>query len=184
MISQPRFVLSVAVEKVPKVLEEDVLVESGTNMSIGCPGLKRNTFVVQLEWRCAGGGCGSAAGKAAKGAKQVKQTNKQTKNKTSTYFPDVAFPNFFFTTLHFPECMIPHFFSIHATQSHKLVRYVKDQGTTVFRSKRRLGLEPDRFSLSFSPVRPEDAGGYSCLVNGRAEPDAVITIRVIGEEEI
>ena len=31
-----------------------MLVESGTNMSIGCPGLTKNTFVVQLEWRCTG----------------------------------------------------------------------------------------------------------------------------------
>lgn len=40
---------------------DDVLVEAGTNVSIGCPGMTRNTFVVQLEWRCIGP-CGSSAG--------------------------------------------------------------------------------------------------------------------------
>jgi len=40
------------------VLSDDVLVEAGTNVSIGCPGMTRNTFVVQLEWRCIGP-CGS-----------------------------------------------------------------------------------------------------------------------------
>jgi hypothetical protein len=29
------------------VLIDDVLVEAGTNVSIGCPGMTRNTFVVQ-----------------------------------------------------------------------------------------------------------------------------------------
>jgi len=43
------------------VLSDDVLVEAGTNVSIGCPGMTRNTFVVQLEWRCVGP-CGSASG--------------------------------------------------------------------------------------------------------------------------
>ena len=32
----------------------DVMAEAGTNMSIGCPGITRNTFVVHLEWRCRG----------------------------------------------------------------------------------------------------------------------------------
>ena len=38
----------------------DVMAEAGTNMSIGCPGITRNTFVVHLEWRCRGqcGGIG------------------------------------------------------------------------------------------------------------------------------
>ena len=49
------------------VLSDDVLVEAGTNVSIGCPGMTRNTFVVQLEWRCIGP-CGStgSAGKPVK----------------------------------------------------------------------------------------------------------------------
>ena len=41
-------------------LVDDVIVEAGTNISIGCPGITRNTFVVQLEWRCQGR-CGDAA---------------------------------------------------------------------------------------------------------------------------
>ena len=32
----------------------EVMAEAGTNMSIGCPGITRNTFVVHLEWRCRG----------------------------------------------------------------------------------------------------------------------------------
>lgn len=58
-------------------------------MSIGCPGLKRSTFVVQLEWRCCCGPCGQAA----KTSSSKKSDNKE----------------------------------------FKLLRYVKDQGTTVFR---------------------------------------------------
>ena len=33
---------------------DEVMVEAGSNMSVGCPGMTRNTFVVQLEWRCRG----------------------------------------------------------------------------------------------------------------------------------
>ena len=43
----------------------DVMAEAGTNMSIGCPGITRNTFVVHLEWRCrgqCGGGSSSVVG--------------------------------------------------------------------------------------------------------------------------
>ena len=122
-----------------KVLEEEVLVESGTNMSIGCPGLTRNTFVVQLEWRCSSGRCGS-------------QSKIVTSNKGSA--------------------------------EHGLLKYVKDQGTTVFKSKKRLRLEDDKagmFSLAFSPVRAEDEGSYTCLINNRPNPDAVIKLKVLGE---
>ena len=42
----------------------EVMAEAGTNMSIGCPGITRNTFVVHLEWRCRGqcGGMGGYGG--------------------------------------------------------------------------------------------------------------------------
>ena len=36
------------------VMVDDVMVEANSNVSIGCPGMTRNTFVVQLEWRCRG----------------------------------------------------------------------------------------------------------------------------------
>ena len=110
---------------------EDVLVESGTNMSIGCPGLTRNTFVVQLEWRCQGQ-CGS-----------TKKISDETE--------------------------------------HGLLRYVKDQGTTVFKSKKRLRLDTDMFSLAFDPVKSSDQGRYSCLINNRPQPDAVIKLKVLGK---
>ena len=36
------------------VMVDDVMVEARSNVSIGCPGMTGNTFVVQLEWRCRG----------------------------------------------------------------------------------------------------------------------------------
>ena len=112
------------------VLTEEVLVESGTNISIGCPGLTRNTFVVQLEWRCQGQ-CGSS------------DENKKAE--------------------------------------HVLLKYIKDSGTTVFKSKRRLRLETDMFSLAFSPVNRRDLGRYTCVINNRPQPDAVIKLHVLGK---
>ncbi len=44
---------------------DEVMVEAGTNVSIGCPGMTRNTFVVQLEWRCRGE-CGAASATSKK----------------------------------------------------------------------------------------------------------------------
>ena len=41
---------------------DDVIVEAGSNISLGCPGMTRNTFVVQLEWRCRGE-CGGPTSK-------------------------------------------------------------------------------------------------------------------------
>ena len=40
---------------------DEVMVEAGSNVSIGCPGMTRNTFVVQLEWRCRGECGGNSA---------------------------------------------------------------------------------------------------------------------------
>lgn len=40
---------------------DEVIAESGTNISIGCPGITQNTFVIQVEWRCTGQ-CGSKTG--------------------------------------------------------------------------------------------------------------------------
>jgi hypothetical protein len=115
-------------------LIEEVLVEAGTNMSIGCPGLTRNTFVVQLEWVCTGQ-CGDSRTSAAS-----------------------------------------------AEATHGLLKYVKDKGTTVFKSKGRVMLEDEEnFSLSFSPVDSRDRGKYSCLINNQAKPDAVIKLKVLGE---
>ena len=111
---------------------EEVHVESGTNMSIGCPGLTRNTFVVELEWICTGQ-CGDSR-------------------------------------------------AVSADAKHGLLKYVKDKGTTVFKSKGRIGLEDeDKFSLSFNPVQPRDEGRYTCLINSRPKPDAVIKLKVLGK---
>ena len=120
---------------------EEVLVESNTNMSIGCPGLTRNTFVVQLEWRCVGQ-CGTPL-------KKNSPKKKKDKNKKA---------------------------------EHTLLRYVKDQGTTVFKSKDRLRLDTEMFSLAFAPVASEDKGRYSCLINNRPSPDAVIKMNVLGKK--
>ena len=53
----------------------EVMAEAGTNMSIGCPGITRNTFVVHLEWRCRGqcGGMGGTVyGGGSNGDNEVK----------------------------------------------------------------------------------------------------------------
>lgn len=112
-------------------LVDNVLVESGTNISIGCPGMTRNTFVVQIEWICVGV-CGST---------------KKLPRKTV----------------------------------HSLLKYVKDQGTSVYKNKRRLRLDQDLFALEFDPVTSLDAGEYKCLINNRPSPEARINLKVLGE---
>ena len=114
-------------------------MESNTNISIGCPGITRNTFVVQLEWRCTGN-CGSGSN-----SKKSSLAKKSAKNK-----------------------------------EHGLLKYVKDQGTTVFKNKKRLRLDMEMFSLEFDPVTAADSGNYKCLINNRPNPDAVIDLNVLG----
>ena len=56
---------------------DEVMVEAGSNISIGCPGMTRNTFVVQLEWRCrgeCGGGPSSASKKSFSKTDNVEET--------------------------------------------------------------------------------------------------------------
>ena len=119
----------------------EVLAEAGTNMSIGCPGVTRNTFVVQLEWRCIGQ-CGNSEAYRAMsiGPSQMDDVN----------------------------------------GAQKLLKYVKDQETTVDKARSRIRLDQDMFGLEFDPVTAKDAGRYLCLINNRPLPDAVIQLNVLG----
>ena len=117
----------------------EVLAEAGTNMSIGCPGVTRNTFVVQLEWKCIGR-CGNV-----KDSRPIGQSDDD--------------PN----------------------SGVKLLKYVKDQETTVLASKSRIRLEQDMFALEFDPITAKDDGKYLCLINNRPLPDAVIHLNVLGK---
>ncbi|CAB4063723.1 PTPRG [Lepeophtheirus salmonis] len=36
------------------VMIDEVMAESGTNISVGCPGMSLNTFIIELEWQCMG----------------------------------------------------------------------------------------------------------------------------------
>ncbi|TRY70126.1 hypothetical protein TCAL_15008 [Tigriopus californicus] len=115
-------------------LIDDVLVESGTNMSLGCPGMTQNTFVVHIEWTCTGR-CGSPS-------------------------------------------------NLPSDTTHTLLKYVKDQGTSVFKNKDRVRLDQGLFSLEFDPVSSLDRGSYSCLINNRPNPDAVIRLNVLAGKVI
>ena len=66
-------------------------------------------------------------------------------------------------------------------KEHGLLKYVKDQGTTVFKNKKRLRLDKEMFSLEFDPVTSADKGKYTCLINNRPNPDAIIDLNVLGK---
>lgn len=57
-----------------RVMVDEVMVEAGSNISIGCPGMTRNTFVVQLEWRCRGECGGRDSKKSLSKADNVEET--------------------------------------------------------------------------------------------------------------
>ena len=54
-------------------------------------------------------------------------------------------------------------------------------GTTIFKSQGRINLDEEMFGLGFDPVRATDEGRYTCLVNNRPKPDAVIKMSVLGK---
>ena len=54
-------------------------------------------------------------------------------------------------------------------------------GTTIFKSKGRINLDEEMFGLGFDPVRATDGGRYTCLINNRPKPDAVIKMSVLGK---
>lgn len=114
------------------------MVEAGSNVSLGCPGMTRNTFVVQLEWRCRGE-CGGS-----------------DSSKKSLNIEDNV------------EEVI-------------LLKYLKDQETTVLSSPDRIRMERDMFALAFDPVTDKDEGRYLCLINNRPMPDAIIKLNVLGK---
>ena len=102
------------------VLTDEVLVEAGTNVSIGCPGMTRNTFVVQLEWRCIGP-CGSSGKTGQKPVKPESNADYADENEEGVEESQV-----------------------------KLLKYVKDQETSVFAE--RVRLDKEMFALQFDPV--------------------------------
>ncbi|XP_033611696.1 uncharacterized protein LOC111875417 [Cryptotermes secundus] len=66
-------------------------------------------------------------------------------------------------------------------RSHvKLVEYM-GESTTVWEHRHRITLLPDTFSLHFHPVTAEDSAEYSCLVNNRPKPEAVVRLVVQGD---
>jgi receptor-type tyrosine-protein phosphatase gamma len=62
----------------------------------------------------------------------------------------------------------------------KLVEYTSDS-TTVWQHRHRITLLPDTFALHFHPVTAEDSAEYSCLVNNRPKPEAVVRLIVQGK---
>jgi receptor-type tyrosine-protein phosphatase gamma len=66
-------------------------------------------------------------------------------------------------------------------RSHvKLVEYM-GESTTVWEHRHRITLLPDTFSLHFHPVTAEDSAEYSCLVNNRPKPEAIVRLIVQGK---
>ena len=63
-------------------------------------------------------------------------------------------------------------------------RHFSVSGTTIFKSKGRINLDEEMFGLGFDPVRATDGGRYTCLINNRPKPDAVIKMSVLGESFI
>ncbi len=53
----------------------------------------------------------------------------------------------------------------------------------MFKSKKRLSMDKELFALRFDPVLNVDRGKYSCLVNGRAVPEAAIKLNVLGKRK-
>lgn len=69
-------------------------------------------------------------------------------------------------------------------RSHiKLVEYMSDS-TTVWEHRHRITLLPDTFGLHFHPVTAEDSAEYSCLVNNRPKPEAIVRLIVQGKADL
>ncbi|XP_053972725.1 tyrosine-protein phosphatase 99A-like isoform X1 [Hylaeus volcanicus] len=50
--------------------------------------------------------------------------------------------------------------------------------TTVWNHQNRISLSPKKYSLRFTPVTAEDRADYTCLLNNRSKPEAVIQLIV------
>ena len=73
-------------------------------------------------------------------------------------------------------------------RSHiKLVEYT-GESTTVWEHTphmgHRISLLPDTFALHFHPVTAEDSAEYSCLVNNRPKPEAIVKLVVQGKTTV
>lgn len=62
----------------------------------------------------------------------------------------------------------------------KLVEYANN-AAVVWHNSERMSLDAQSYALQFNPVRHYDHGEYSCLVNERRRPDAVVHLVVQGK---
>lgn len=64
--------------------------------------------------------------------------------------------------------------------SMQLLEYSSNT-TIVWNHQNRVSLSLKNYSLQFHPVTAQDTGEYTCLVNSRSMPEAVISLIVHGE---
>lgn len=62
----------------------------------------------------------------------------------------------------------------------RLVEY-SSSAVTVWKYQNRVSLSPTNYAIQFQPVTAQDTAEYTCLVNSRTMPEAIIKLIVHGE---
>ncbi len=126
------------------------MVRAGQNVNISCPGVNELSLVSDLEWRCQG--CGGYNKTTAHN-----NNNNNNNNKDQGSGGDSS------------------------SSAVKLVEYGgNSEAVVVWHNSDRLSLDSQTYALAFNPVRHYDHGEYTCLVNERRRPDAIIHLVVQG----
>jgi len=68
------------------------------------------------------------------------------------------------------------------TSSVKLVEYAGNGAVVVWTNRERMSLDPLNYALQFFPVKNTDQGEYTCLVNERRRPEAIVHLIVQGRK--
>lgn len=140
---------------------QTVVVRAGNSVNLSCPGTSELSLVSTLEWRCIG--CSSSNNNLTSSSPPPPSSSSggrmTSNNGVNSGGSD----------------------SSGGTSSVKLVEYAGNGAVVVWTNRERMSLDPLNYALQFFPVKNTDQGEYTCLVNERRRPEAIVHLIVQGK---
>lgn len=135
---------------------QTVVVRAGNSVNLSCPGTSELSLVSTLEWRCIGCSSNNLTSSSPP-PPSSSSGGRMTSNNGVNSGGDSS------------------------GVSVKLVEYAGNGAVVVWTNRERMSLDPLNYALQFFPVKNTDQGEYTCLVNERRRPEAIVHLIVQGK---
>ena len=142
---------------------QTVVVRAGNSVNLSCPGTSELSLVSTLEWRCIG--CSSSNNNLTSSSPAPPSSSSGGRMTSNNGVNSGGSDS-----------------SGGGTSSVKLVEYAGNGAVVVWTNRERMSLDPLNYALQFFPVKNTDQGEYTCLVNERRRPEAIVHLIVQGRK--